>query len=150
MAIYRPPKARWPLALTLGLAGLVVGLVTGLVVARSEPDPREAGEEIKATLVSAAGSLEVAAIEYEESVAGGAILKEAEYEGALSALDNSRTRYDEVRPVLASLFPTQVEPIDELYGEAEVLMRSRSEVAKVRSVLLELESVLKGEARSNP
>ncbi len=149
MAIYRPQKARWPLAVTSAIAGLVMGLVVGLVMARSEPGAEEAGREIKATLVSAAGSLEVAAIEYEESVADGEIMQEAEYEGALGALDNSRTRYDEVRPVLASLFPSQVEPIDELYGEAERLMRSRSAVPKVRAVLVKLESVLKGEL-TNP
>lgn len=147
MAIYRPPKARWPLALTTGVLGLVVGLITGWVVATTEPDPREAGREIKGALVAAAGSLEVASIEYEESVADGEVLKEAEYEGALSALDNSRARYDSVRPVLASLFPSQVEPVDALYGEAERLMRSRSDVAEVRSVLQELEAVLKGEAK---
>lgn len=145
MAIYRPPKPRWPLAVAFGVTGLVVGLLTGLALGGSDPDPREAGQEIKAALVSAAGSLEVAGIEYEESVSDGEVTKEAEYEGALSALDSSRARYDEVRPVLVSLFPSQVEPIDDLYGEIERLMRSRSDPAQVKAALEELESVLKGE-----
>ncbi len=132
--------------MALGVGGVLVGLVTGLALASSDPNPQEAGQEIKAALVSVAGSLEVAAIEYEESVSDGEVTKEAEYEGALSALDSSRTRYGEVRPVLVSLFPSQVEPIDDLYGEIEQLMRSRSDPARVTAGLQELESILKGEA----
>jgi hypothetical protein len=131
--------------LAFGVGGVVVGLITGLAFGSSDPDPREAGREIKAALVSAAGSLEVAAIEYEESVSDGEIVREAEYDGAVSALDSSRARYDEVRPVLAALFPSQVTPIDELYGEIEQLMRARSDPARVTAVLQQLESVLKGE-----
>lgn len=145
MAIYRPPQARWPLAVAFGVGGVVVGLITGLALASPDPDPEEAGQEIKAALVSAAGSLEVTAIEYEESVSDGEVTREAEYEGALSALESSRARYDDVRPVLTSLFPSQVEPIDERYDEIERLMRSRSDPAQVKAALEELESVLKGE-----
>jgi hypothetical protein len=116
-----------------------------LALGSSDPDPEEAGREIKAALVSAAGSLEVAAIEYEESVADGEVTRETEYEGALSALDSSRARYDDVRPVLVSLFPSQVEPIDDLYGEIEQLMRSRSDPTEVNAAIQELESILKGE-----
>jgi hypothetical protein len=145
VAIYRPPKARWPLAVAFGVGGVLVGLITGLALGSSDPDPEEAGREIKAALVSAAGSLEVAAIEYEESVADGEVTRETEYEGALGALDSSRARYDDVRPVLVSLFPSQVEPIDDLYGEIEQLMRSRSDPTHVNAALQELESILKGE-----
>jgi hypothetical protein len=145
VAIYRPPKARWPLAVAVGVGGVLVGLITGLALGSSDPDPEEAGREIKAALVSAAGSLEVAAIEYEESVADGEVTRETEYEGALGALDSSRARYDDVRPVLVSLFPSQVEPIDDLYGEIEQLMRSRSDPTHVNAALQELESILKGE-----
>jgi hypothetical protein len=146
VAIYRPPKARWPLAVAFGVGGVLVGLITGLALRSSDPDPEEAGREIKAALVSAAGSLEVAAIEYEESVADGEVTRETEYEGALSALDSSRARYGDVRPVLVFLFPSQVEPIDDLYGEIEQLMRSRSDPTQVNAALQELESILKGEA----
>ena len=145
VAIYRPPKARWPLAVAFGVGGVLIGLVVGLALGRSDPDPEEAGSEIRAALISAAGTLEVAAIEYEESVSGGEVTREAEYEGALSALDSSRSRYDEVRPVLVSLFPSQVEPIDDLYGEIEQLMRSRTDPARVNAELQELEAILKGE-----
>ena len=145
MAIYRPPKARWPLAAAWGAGGLLSGLVIGLALGGSDPSPQEAGREIEAALVSAAGSLEVAGIEYEEAVSDGEVTTEAEYEGALSALDSSRARYDEVRPVLVGLFPSQVESVDDLYGEIEQLMRSRSDPAQVNVRLQELESVLKGE-----
>jgi hypothetical protein len=145
VAIYRPPKARWPVAVAFGIGGVLIGLVIGLALGRSDPDPEEAGTEIKAALVSAASTLEVTAIEYEESVSDGEVTKEAEYEGALSALESSRARYDEVRPVLVSLFPSQVEPIDDLYGEIERLMRSRTDPAQVNAALQELESILKGE-----
>jgi hypothetical protein len=133
------------LAVAVGVGGVLVGLITGLALGSSDPDPEEAGREIKAALVSAAGSLEVAAIEYEESVADGEVTRETEYEGALSALDSSRARYDDVRPVLVSLFPSQVEPIDDLYGEIEQLMRSRSDPTEVNAAIQELESILKGE-----
>jgi hypothetical protein len=131
--------------MAVGVGGVVIGLITGLALGGSDPDPEEAGREIKAALVSAAGSLEVAAIEYEESVSDGEVTREAEYDGALSALDSSRARYDEVRPVLVSLFPSQVVPIDDLYDEIEQLMRSRIEPARVTAELQELESILKGE-----
>jgi hypothetical protein len=134
------------LALAFGFGGGVAGLITGLALASSDTTPQEAGQEIRTALVSAAGSLEVAAIEYDESVSDGEITKEAEYEGALGALDSSRSRYDDVRPILVSLFPSQVEPIDELYGKIERLMRSRSDPVQVGMLLKELESVLKGEA----
>jgi hypothetical protein len=131
--------------MAVGVGGVVIGLITGLALGGSDPDPEEAGREIKAALVSAAGSLEVAAIEYEESVSDGEVTREAEYDGALSALDSSRARYDEVRPVLVSFFPSQVVPIDDLYDEIEQLMRSRIEPARVTAELQELESILKGE-----
>jgi hypothetical protein len=146
VAIYRPPKARWPLAVAFGVGGATVGLVIGLALGSSDPDPEEAGREIKTELVSAAGSLEVAAIEYVESVSSdGEVTKEAEYEGALSALNSSRARYDDVRGILVSLFPSQVKPIDELYGKIEQLMRSRRAPTQVTAALQELQSVLKGE-----
>lgn len=145
VAIYRPPKARWPLAVAFGIGGVLIGLVVGLALGRTDPDPEEAGREIRAALVSAAGSLEVAAIEYEESVSDGEVTREAEYEGALGALNSSRARYDEVRPVLVSLFPSLVEPIDDLYGEIEQSMRSRRDPAQVSAELQRLESILKGE-----
>jgi hypothetical protein len=146
MAIYRPPRSRWPLAVAFGVGGALVGLVTGLSLGSSDFDPQEAGREIKTVLVSAAGSLEVAGVEYEESVDDGEVIRETEYEGALGALNRSRARYDEVRSVLTSLFPSQVEPIDELYIKIEGLMQSREDAARVTAALEELQSVLKGEA----
>jgi hypothetical protein len=131
--------------MVFGVGGVLSGLVIGLAVGGSDPTMQEAGREIEAALVSAGGSLEVAGIEYEEAVSDGEVTSEAEYDGALSALDSSRARYEEVRPVLVDLFPSQVESVDDLYGEIEQLMRSRSDPSQVKARLQELDSVLKGE-----
>jgi hypothetical protein len=142
MAIYRPPKARWPLATAAAIGGLVVGLVAGLAFAGGDPDPIDAARAINAALNSAAGSLEVAAVEYRESVAGGEVTKQAEFEGALAALASSKSRYSGVRPALSAL-PVEVEPIDELYEELESSMESRADRATVTATLEELEALLR-------
>lgn len=145
MAIYRPPKPRWRLALLCALAGLAVGLVLGLVLAADDQDPTDAAHAIRAELVAAAGSLEVAAIEYEESVVDGDVVAEAEYEGAVGALASSRERFDEVRPALVSLLPAHVDPIDALYEEIEQSMTARVDAAEVTDSIEQLIALLEGE-----
>ena len=144
MAIYRPPKPRWPLAIAVGIAGLVTGLGAGMALGSSDPDPAAAASILKTNLVSAAGSLEVAAIEYTEAVSGGRVVSEAEYSGALDALRSSRSKYSAVRSALSSLFPRQVESIDSLYDEAEDLMSARADATEVATLLEDLQLVLKG------
>src|SRR5918992_4350436 len=125
MAIYRPPKARWPLAIATAVAGLVCGLLIGLAIGSKDPDPLEAAEEIRATLLSASGSLEVAAIEYEEAVGAEGVESEAEYEGARDALASSRAGYGEVRPALEALAPAIAESLDELYDRCATLIEQQ-------------------------
>ena len=142
MAIYRPPKARWPVALAAALGGLLVGLLVGAVALSDDPDPRDAVVEIQSTLVSAAGSLEVAGIEYDEAVEGTEVAQDAEYDGALAAIESSRARYGEVRGALDVLAPAYAEGVDSLYAECRELMDAPAEVTAVLECLDHLESVL--------
>src|SRR5687768_16798940 len=97
MAIYRPPKRRWTVAVATGLIGLLLGLLLGWGLLRPEPDPADVLGDLRATLISAAGTLEVVAIEYAESVEDGEVVAEPEYRGARDALASSRQTYEEVR-----------------------------------------------------
>jgi hypothetical protein len=146
VAIYRPPKARWPLAVAAGLAGLLCGVVLGAVLFSADPDPLEAAGEIKASLVAAAGSLEVAAIEYEEAVPDGEVDREPEYEGALAAFESSRERYGEVRGALDVLVPDLVDGLDASYERCGEMMTAVADAAEVEACLAELEEALKGDA----
>ena len=145
MAIYRPPKPRWPLATGTALIGLAVGLIFGGLLFRSDPDATESVSLIKTKMLSAAGSLEVAAVEYAESVEDGEVLSEPEYEGALGAVRSSRAAFDEVRPGLEGLAPERTTPIVDLYDEIETLMEAQAPDAEVEEALGRLEALLKGE-----
>ncbi len=145
MAIYRPPKARWPLAAAVGCAGLGLGILIGFLLGGSEPSPSESVRQIRSVLVRAAGSLEVAAVEYRESVDDGVVVDETEYEGALGALRSSRSRFATIEAALEDLFPTQVETIDELYDRAGAAMEARAPARRVEASLAELEVLLEGE-----
>ena len=144
MAIYRPPKSRWPAALVAAAVALAAGLLLGVVIGRSDSKPLTSIPLLRSTLVSAAGSLEVAAIEYRESVEGGRVVKEAEYEGSLGAVRSSRAKYSTVRSELQSLFQSQAAEIDQLYDEVENLVISRAPASQVASRLQKLESLLTG------
>ncbi len=144
MAIYRPRKSRWPLVVGVATLALIVGLVAGLLASRGDDTP--AAEDIRSALLAAAGSVEVASIEYEEAVAGGSITSETEYSGAQDALASGKTRYQEVREELRALAPERVEQIDTLFEEAEGLMSDAAEPTEVVPALEELEEALKGNA----
>lgn len=144
MAIYRPPKARWPLATAAGVAGIVCGLIAGLAIGSKDPDPLVAAQEVRASLVSAAGSLEVALIEYDEAVGPDGVESETEYEGARDALASSEARYREVRAALDALAPATVDVLDELYERCTGLVEQRSPVAEVEECSDELTGALKG------
>lgn len=145
MAIYRPPKPRWPLALGVGLACFLIGMGIGIAIGNREPAPAEVAANLQADLVSAAGSLEVAEIEYTESVSDGEITRQAEYDGALGAIDSSRAIYEEVAPALDALAPTRSQDIAGLYEECSDAMRARADTDEVTTCLTELSDLLKGE-----
>jgi hypothetical protein len=115
VAIYRPPRPRWPLALAAALAGVAVGFAAGVLLSRSDPDSASLVAEVRSALSGAAGLLEVARVEYEESVVGREVANSSEYRGALGALRRSRARYATAAEVLRALNPAAAERIDRAY-----------------------------------
>jgi hypothetical protein len=146
LAIYRPPKARWPLAIGVGIVCLLIGTGIGFAFGGREPDPRELAGDLRADLVASAGSLEVAEIEYSESVSGGEITRQAEYDGALGAIESSEARYQEVAPAIESVVPTRSEEIGALYDDCASAMRERVDPPEVTQCLVELRDLLKGKS----
>jgi hypothetical protein len=144
MAIYRPPKPRWPLAVAAFAAGALIGLALGFALGGDEFDATEAAAEIRTTLAAAGGILEVAGIEYAEAVQDGEVQAEAEYRGALDALENSRERYTEVEPALETLAPEKAAEISDAYGAIETMMADIADEQGVETALDELESLLTG------
>ena len=144
MAIYRPPKPRWPLAVGMLVVGLLIGLALGFALGGDEFDAADAAAEIRTTLATATGSLEVAAIEYAEAVEDGEVQEEAEYRGAQDAVESSRSRYAEVEAALETLAPDTAEEISDAYAEIENLMSDVADEQEVGSALAELEELLSG------
>ena len=126
MAIYRPPKARWPLAVATLIAGLLIGGLAGWALGSKDPDPNEVAGDIRTKLTQAATVLDVVPIEYDEGVEDGEVVSDAEYSAAGDAVDRSRTHYDEVAPALESLAP---ETADEIESAYETLDSAIEEVA---------------------
>ena len=131
------------MAVAVGVVALIVGVLVGLAL--TGDDDSTGAEDIQATLFAAAGSVEVAGIEYEEAVAaGGDIRSRSEYAGARDALDSGRERYLEVRNSLDSLAPERVDALDEAFHEAEELMADAADSDEVGAALGRLEELLKG------
>jgi hypothetical protein len=145
VAIYRPPKPRWPLAVGVGLVCTLIGFGIGLAVGGRDPSPVALAEDLHSDLVAAAGSLEVAEIEYSESVSNGAVTRQAEYDGALAAIESSESRYQEVEPALQSLDPSRADEISGLYDECSSAMQETAEPTDVTECLKVLRDLLKGE-----
>ena len=144
MAIYRPPKPRWPLAVGALVVGLLLGLAIGFALGGEEFDAADAATEISGTLTTATGSLEVAAIEYAEAVEGGEVQAEAEYRGAIDAVESSRSQYAEVEPAVAGIAPEVAGAIEGKYDEVEGLMADLADEQEVEQALSELEELLAG------
>jgi hypothetical protein len=131
--------------LGVGLISLLIGFVIGLAVGGRDPSPADVASDLRADLVAAAGSLEVAEIEYAESVSDGEITRRAEYDGALDAIESSRSRYQEVAPAIESLAEERAEEIGNRYDECSSAMQERAEPQEVTDCLTELRDLLKGE-----
>ncbi len=142
MAIYRPPKPRWPMAIATGALGVLVGLGVGYLLGDKPPDPTDSVRAIRTSLISAAGSLEVAAVEYEESVVDGEVIRAREYEGALAAVRSSRSKLSDVRAALDELAPERIAAIDEGYDEVVALMEDGADATEVQGALDDLRSLL--------
>jgi hypothetical protein len=144
MAIYRPPKPRWPLAVGTLVVGLLIGLGLGFALGGEDFDAADAATEIRGTLSAAAGSLEVASIEYSEAVEGGEVVAEAEYRGAVDAVESSRSQYEEVEPAVEGIAPGVATEISDSYDEVERLMSDVADEEEVAAALAELEELLAG------
>jgi hypothetical protein len=145
MAIYKPPKARWPLAVFAGVLGLLLGIGIGFALGQEEPDPAEGVRLVQQELAAAAAGLEVAGIEYTEAVDDGEVVSDPEYQGSLDAIGNSRTRFESVEAALATLAPELAEQIADGYEEAESAMEDRAPDEDVQALLEELSGWLKGD-----
>jgi hypothetical protein len=145
MAIYKPPKARWPLAVFAGALSLLLGIGIGFALGQEEPDPAEGVRLVQQELAAAAAGLEVAGIEYTEAVQDGEVVSDPEYQGSLDAIGNSRTRFESVEAALATLAPELAEQIADGYEEAESAMEERAPDEDVQALLEELSGWLKGD-----
>ena len=142
MAIYRPPKARWPLAIAVGAVSLAIGIGIGVLLGSDGLDPADAAAQVRSELISAAGSLEVAAVEYEESVSDGEVTRRAEYEGSLDALASSEDRYGGVAPALETLASTRADSISSAYDRCGNLMADLADPNEVGACLTDLRDLL--------
>lgn len=143
MAIYRPPKPRWPAVAVAAFASVLAGFLIGwLAFGRSEPDPEEALRDLEASLTAAASTLEIVAIEYSESVEDGKVVNEVEYQGAVDALARSRATFAEERSALAVIDPSLVDDLDGLYDQLEGLLDDRAAAEEVTAKTEELAQAL--------
>ena len=119
-----------------------MGIGIGALIGGEEFDPADAGAQVRSELVSAAGSLEVAAVEYEESVSDGEITRRPEYEGALDALASSEDRYGDVAPALETLAPERADAISSAYDTCGDLMADLADPNEVGACLIDLGDLL--------
>ncbi len=142
MAIYKPPPSRWRLALATAVAGLIIGLGIGaFFLGQSDPDPTEVIQTIRAELTGVAGVLEVLEVEYTESFRDGDVVNDAEYQGAVDALNRAQTRFAEIRP---TLFAIDREKVQEIDGRFDDLRESLGDASpdEVSEAIRELTSAL--------
>jgi hypothetical protein len=141
VAIYRPSKPRWPALLGAAVMGLLIGLGAGILL-RPDPDPVAAARDMSADLAGAAGLLEVAQVEYEESVSGTEVISPREYRAARAALSRSRNRFGDARPALEALSDSAAKAIDAGYDRIQALMGEPAPPVRVAAALRRLARLL--------
>lgn len=144
MAIYRPPKRRWPALVACLFGGAIVGLVAGLLIGSGDPDPAEAVAPAKQSLNDALIVLDVLDVEYSEAVSGGSVQNRSEYDGARSALERSRAAFEDARPALQALDPQRAEAIGGAYAQLQGLVADAADPSSVSAAIVELKDALKG------
>jgi hypothetical protein len=143
VAIYRPSRPRWPGLVLAALIGLVVGAGAALAFsARRGPDTAAVVAAARAALLEARGTLEVAAIEYRESVRGTQIVRRSEYRGARAALERSRRSYLRARPALRALAAPTASKIDRTYDRLDRMMRATAPPQQVTITIARLGAAL--------
>jgi hypothetical protein len=141
VAIYRPSKPRWPALLGAAVIGLLIGLGAGILL-RPDPDPVAVARDLRADLDGAAGLLEVAQVEYEESVSGSRVTSPREYRAAGAALSRSRNRFGDARPALEALSDPAAKAIDAGYDRTQALMDEPAPPARIEAALRRLARLL--------
>jgi hypothetical protein len=144
VAIYRPPRPRWPAVLVGCLAGVLVGLGIGYAIGDDEADPEELVLQVRDDLRGVAALLDVAAVEYEESVSGGRVVSRQEYEGARSAVARARRRYEPAGQVLEGLGHEAGTSIEEGFDELRRLMEEPASPEQVGREIERLVALLEG------
>ena len=132
MAIYRPSRARWPIALAAAVVGVAIGLVAGLSLADTGPHPGAVVSDVRANVRAATALLDVVKVEYQEAVSGGEVTTVQEYGGARDALGRSRARFDRAARVLEPLDHEAAERIGDAYQRLAQMM---GETAPAQDVL---------------
>ena len=145
MAIYRPRRSPWPLALALAIVALLIGFGIGYAVFGTRPpDLAAATAVVNERLGDARGLLEVAAIEYREGAPDGSIASQTEYEAAGQAVERAMTAYDEVAPALRELAPERATTIEDGFNEVQALMADVSLPDEVETAIEALAEELRG------
>ena len=146
MAIYRPPRSPWRARLLVAAAGFVIGaVIVFALLPDPEPSSAERAAAARTELIAAEGTLEIVQIEYAESVKGGEVVAEVEYEGALAALERSRERYEAAR---SQLTPAVAEEIDSAFDRVQDLVEQPAPAAELGDALEELSQLLEEEGSS--
>jgi hypothetical protein len=144
VAIYRPSRPRWRAIAVAAVLGLVVGVGLGVALAsRSPSDPAAAVAPARTALVQASNTLEVASVEYEESVSETEVVARTEYEGARDALARSRRSYHEARPALEAIAAPTAAELDEAYDALERQMGEPAPPEQVGAAIDELGAALR-------
>jgi hypothetical protein len=123
------------------LAGLLIGLALG--GGDEEADPERAIRETRSKASQAAGLLEVAPVEYSESVSGGRVTRAPEYRGARDAVARSRALYLEARPVVVLTDPAAANVVDASYARLARAMAQPAPAAAVTAQASRLEELLR-------
>ncbi len=145
MAIYRPPKPRWPAALAAGAVGLLAGILAGyLIGGHGKADPEAAATELRSRLGATANLLDVASFEYDQGVEGGRVVSQDGYRGALDALARARRQYRQAAPALRAFAPGQAQRIDSALLQLQEMASAKAEVRRFDARVAELKQMLRG------
>jgi hypothetical protein len=133
----------------IAVAAFVVGLLIGLASAGGgeSDDPADGIDQLRKDLVGAANTLEVAAVEYEESRGAGA--GEAGATGASDALARSTEQFDQAREQLARVNTEKAEAISAALDGLEQDLQEEVDAKRFSSDSTRAERLLR-EAVSSP
>jgi hypothetical protein len=148
VTISRPARPRWPGLLAAGIAGILIGVGVGLVIAGGddEGDPLTGVRDARNSLQRAAGVLDIVTVEYAEGVDDGRVVSEPEYEGARRAIARSGELYSDARPVLAYVNAERATRIDHAFRrlaqEASARVPEEALASDARALARSLENAI--------